>query len=46
MESGVVGMSVADEGEFVGGELGFVRVKPKAQLRQENAAAMKLDCQR
>jgi hypothetical protein len=46
MESGVVGVRVADEGEFVFGELGFVGVKPKAQLRQENAAAMKLDAKR
>jgi hypothetical protein len=42
MESGVIGVSVGNEGEF-GAGFGFVGIKPKTQFRQQDAAAMKPD---
>jgi hypothetical protein len=46
MESGVVGMGVADEGKFVAGSFGFVRIEPKSELGQEDAAAVELNAKR
>ena len=46
MESGVVGMSVADEADFVLGDFGFVRIEPESEGGQEDAAAIELDGKR
>ena len=46
VERGVVGMRVADETNFVFSELGFVRIEPKSEGGQEDAAAIELDGKR
>ena len=46
MESGVVGMGVADEAEFRFGDFGIVRIEPESELGQEDAAAVELDAKR
>jgi len=42
MQRRVIGMRVADETDFRAG-LRFVRIKPKTQFGQQDAAAMKPD---
>lgn len=46
MKSGVVGMGVADEADFVFRKLGFVWIEPESEGGQEDAAAIKLDGKR
>ena len=46
MESGVVGMGVADKADFVFLQFGFVRIEPESEGGQENAAAIELDGKR
>ena len=46
MESGVVGMGVADEADFVFGDFRFVRIQPETERGEEDSAAVELDGKR